>query len=166
MRVLAAIAGLVALAIAGGAVLVAKSEPPVVFSEAERAAILAHGPWPQPLTPDPSNRLSGNPAAIAFGKRLFSDTRLSGDGRRSCATCHDPARFFSDGRDRSVGRAPRRPQRHCARQPAAQPLVRLGRAADSCGRRASARSSTRRARGKRTARARAAGSRRSNRGDL
>ena len=106
MRVFAAIAALAALAIAGGAVLVAKSGPSAVaFSQAERAAILAHGPWPQPLTPDPSNRLSGNPAAIAFGKRLFSDTRLSGDGRRSCATCHDPARFFSDGRDRSVGRA-------------------------------------------------------------
>jgi cytochrome c peroxidase len=103
MRALAAIAALAALAIAGGAALMAKFEPPVAFSAAERTAILAHGPWPQPRTRDPSNRVSGNPAAIALGKQLFSDTRLSGDGRRSCATCHDPARFFADGRDRSVG---------------------------------------------------------------
>ena len=64
---------------------------------------MAHGPWPPPHTRDPSNRVSGNPAAIALGTQLFSDTRLSRDGRRSCATCHDPARFFADGRDRSVG---------------------------------------------------------------
>jgi cytochrome c peroxidase len=105
MRALAAIAALSALAIAGGAALMAKPEPPVEFSEVERAAILAHGPWPQPSTSDPSNRVSGNPAAIALGRQLFSDTRLSRDGRRSCATCHDPARFFADGRDRSVGLA-------------------------------------------------------------
>jgi cytochrome c peroxidase len=106
MRALAATAALAALAIAGGAALLARSETPgVTFSEAERAAILAHGPWPQPLTRDPSNRVSGDPAAIALGKQLFSDTRLSGDGRRSCATCHDPARFFADGRDRSAGLA-------------------------------------------------------------
>jgi cytochrome c peroxidase len=105
MRALAAIAALSALAIAGGAALLAKPEPPVAFSEVERAAILAHGPWPQPSTGDPSNRVSGNPAAIALGKQLFADTRLSRDGGRSCATCHDPARFFADGRDRSVGLA-------------------------------------------------------------
>jgi cytochrome c peroxidase len=105
MRALAAMAVLSALAIAGGAALTAKPEPPVAFSEVERAAILAHGPWPQPRTLDPSNRVSGNPAAIALGKQLFANTSLSRDGRRSCATCHDPARSFADGRDRSVGLA-------------------------------------------------------------
>jgi cytochrome c peroxidase len=104
MKALAAIAALSALAAAGGAALVARSDPPpVAFSAGERAAILAHGPWPPPHTCDPSNRVSGNPAAIALGKQLFSDTRLARDGQRSCATCHDPARFFADGRDRSVG---------------------------------------------------------------
>jgi cytochrome c peroxidase len=106
MRALAAMAAVAALAVAGVAALMAGSEPPpVAFSETERTAILAHGPWPQPLVRDPSNRVSGNPAAIALGKQLFADTRLSGDGSRSCATCHDPARFFADGRDRSVGLA-------------------------------------------------------------
>lgn len=104
MRALAAICALSTLAIAGGAALVARSEAPPAFSAAERAAILAHGPWPPTFAPDPSNRVSGNRAAIALGRQLFSDTRLSADGTRSCATCHDPARFFADGRDRSVGR--------------------------------------------------------------
>jgi len=68
MRALAAIAALAALAIAGGVALVARSEPPAAaFSDAERGAILAHGPWPPPPAPDPSNRVSGNPRAIALG---------------------------------------------------------------------------------------------------
>jgi cytochrome c peroxidase len=52
---------------------------------------------------DPSNRASGRPEAIALGRRLFFDTRLSKDGQRSCATCHDPAKAFADGRPRSFG---------------------------------------------------------------
>ena len=104
MRAVAAIAGCLALA-AAGASLTVKPEPPVTFSEEERAAILAHGPWPPAFTPDPSNRVSGDPAAIALGRQLFSDRRLSRDGDRACATCHDPARAFADGRDRSIGLA-------------------------------------------------------------
>jgi cytochrome c peroxidase len=38
------------------------------------------------------------PSTIALGERLFHDTRLSGPGTRSCATCHDPAHAFTDGR--------------------------------------------------------------------
>lgn len=30
-----------------------------------------------------------DPAKVALGKVLFHDPRLSGDGKRSCATCHD-----------------------------------------------------------------------------
>ena len=40
---------------------------------------------------------------VALGARLFADTRLSSTGRHSCASCHDPARAFTDGRPRSVG---------------------------------------------------------------
>ncbi len=56
------------------------------------------------MPPDPSNRVSGDAAAIAFGRQLFFDKRLSIDGERSCATCHDPALSFADGRARSSGR--------------------------------------------------------------
>ena len=38
----------------------------VEFSAEEKAMILSHGPWPVATQPDPSNRLSGTAAAIAF----------------------------------------------------------------------------------------------------
>ncbi|HJU45760.1 MAG TPA: cytochrome c peroxidase [Chitinophagaceae bacterium] len=37
-----------------------------------------------------------------LGKRLFYSGILSGDGKRSCATCHQPARAFTDGLPRSL----------------------------------------------------------------
>jgi cytochrome c peroxidase len=40
---------------------------------------------------------------IELGRRLFNDRRLSRDGSLACASCHDPARAFSDGRPVSVG---------------------------------------------------------------
>jgi cytochrome c peroxidase len=43
------------------------------------------------------------PAAVALGEKLFFDARLSGDGTIACATCHDPARAFTDGRQTSIG---------------------------------------------------------------
>lgn len=42
-------------------------------------------------------------AKVALGERLFFETRLSLTGRYSCASCHDPARSFSDGRTVAVG---------------------------------------------------------------
>jgi cytochrome c peroxidase len=42
-------------------------------------------------------------AKVSLGRRLFFDNRLSITGRSSCATCHDPARAFSDGRNVPVG---------------------------------------------------------------
>jgi cytochrome c peroxidase len=97
--------GVAAALVLAGMALAASSKRPVTFSASERAAILAQGPWPSPQRPDPSNRYSGNADAIALGRRLFFDTRLSIDGRQSCATCHDPAQAFADGKTRSVGRA-------------------------------------------------------------
>jgi len=66
------------------------------FTAAERAALLRHGPWPPPWSPDPSNRLSGQPAGIALGQALFFDAKLSNQGDLSCASCHQPARRWSD----------------------------------------------------------------------
>lgn len=48
------------------------------------------------LAPDPSNAVADDPRAAALGEALFSDTRLSGDGTVSCATCHLPDRQFQD----------------------------------------------------------------------
>jgi cytochrome c peroxidase len=43
------------------------------------------------------------PARVALGQKLFFEARLSGDGTVACATCHDPARAFTDGRPVSIG---------------------------------------------------------------
>ena len=42
-------------------------------------------------------------AKVALGRRLFFEPRLSVNGRYSCASCHDPARSFSDGRPLAIG---------------------------------------------------------------
>jgi cytochrome c peroxidase len=42
-------------------------------------------------------------AVVSLGEKLFFDGRLSGDGTVSCATCHNPARAFTDGRPVSIG---------------------------------------------------------------
>jgi cytochrome c peroxidase len=52
------------------------------------------------------------PAKIALGEKLFFDGRLSADGTVACATCHDPARAFTDGRPVSVGIKGRAGQRN------------------------------------------------------
>jgi cytochrome c peroxidase len=56
-------------------------------------------------SPDPSNRVSGNPRAIEFGERLFFEPRLSPSGKVLCATCHAPYRGFQDSRARAFGLA-------------------------------------------------------------
>lgn len=49
-----------------------------------------------PVPDDPSNKYSSDPRAVMFGKKLFFDSRLSGNSRVSCATCHPPNRNFAD----------------------------------------------------------------------
>lgn len=70
--------------------------PAVDFSPAERDLLLTMSPLPPPPR-DKTNAVDGNPAAIALGSALFFDKRLSGSGQFSCATCHDPAKAWTDG---------------------------------------------------------------------
>jgi len=79
---------------------------PLRWSPDEIAAIrsLWIGNLPR-LAPDPSNAVADNPRAAAFGHRLFFDTRLSANGKVACATCHQPARYFTDGLATSLGMA-------------------------------------------------------------
>jgi cytochrome c peroxidase len=55
-------------------------------------------PLPKPL-PDVKHPADNpaTPAKIALGKQLFADPRLSRTDRVSCASCHDPAKGFSNG---------------------------------------------------------------------
>ncbi len=50
------------------------------------------------LPPDPSNRFADDPAAAELGRALFFDVRFSGDGSVACASCHQPDKFFTDGK--------------------------------------------------------------------
>lgn len=68
------------------------------FTSAERAAILRHGPWPPPDVRDRSNRLDGDPKAVALGRKLFESDAVSASGDLSCARCHSPDQAFADGR--------------------------------------------------------------------
>src|SRR5215813_14757690 len=49
---------------------------------------------------------------IELGEKLFFDGRLSADGTVACATCHDPARAFTDGKPASLGIHGREGQRN------------------------------------------------------
>ena len=68
------------------------------WTEEERAlmASLTLDRLPPP-PPDLSNRVADNAQAARFGQALFFDPRLSGTGGIACATCHQPARRFTDG---------------------------------------------------------------------
>lgn len=56
-----------------------------------------------PLPPDPGNAVADDPDAAELGHHLFFDTRLSADGKVSCATCHQPEHHFTDQRPLGVG---------------------------------------------------------------
>jgi cytochrome c peroxidase len=75
------------------------------FTDSEIKIILSHGPWPAPVPPDPTNRVSGKSEAIELGTRLFFDQRLSGGGTKACASCHVPERNWTDNLRRAVGLA-------------------------------------------------------------
>lgn len=56
--------------------------------------------------PDHTPAPAGNPTTpekVTLGAALFEDTRLSGDGTVSCASCHQAELSFSDGVDRHPG---------------------------------------------------------------
>src|SRR5580658_10081295 len=59
--------------------------------------------FPKALTAYAISPTSLRPARVALGQKLFFEPQLSGDGTVACATCHDPARAFTDGRPLSVG---------------------------------------------------------------
>ncbi|MFO0687250.1 MAG: cytochrome c peroxidase [Myxococcota bacterium] len=87
---------------AGGAPV--EPRGPDGWRESERSLLrsLAIDALP-PVPPDPSNRVADDPDAARLGQLLFFDARLSSNGAVACATCHEPERFFTDGRAVSQG---------------------------------------------------------------
>jgi cytochrome c peroxidase len=102
---------LVAGAIAGGVVRAERTGvpgapralPPELahLTDEELARVRRMSPMP-PVAPDPTNRFWGDLGAAELGHRLFFDRRISPAGV-SCATCHEPARHFTDGRPLAQG---------------------------------------------------------------
>jgi cytochrome c peroxidase len=91
-----------------------------VIDETKRLRKIYSGPptqWPKPFI-DESVKwtelglLPESPVAsykdslkhiIELGKTLFFDPRLSGSGKISCATCHQPELNWTDGKEKSIG---------------------------------------------------------------
>lgn len=70
------------------------------------AALAADKPKPIPTQLPPVKHPADNlstAAKIALGKRLFFDTRLSRTNEVACATCHDPAKGWSNGQRFATG---------------------------------------------------------------
>jgi len=102
MRLFSIASAAVAAMLAAWIVHSSMSDAPVEFTPQELRRILAHSPL-GPLPVDPTNAVADDPAAIALGERLFFDRRFSPNGEVSCATCHDPARGWSNGAPRGRG---------------------------------------------------------------
>jgi cytochrome c peroxidase len=94
-------AALVAGLLAAGVIAASRVPQPDALAEPRPAkqaglppqALKAAIPAQEPLTPE----------RVELGKKLFFEPLLSADGSVSCATCHDPALAFTDGRPVSVG---------------------------------------------------------------
>jgi cytochrome c peroxidase len=72
------------------------SRTAVSFTPEELLRINRLSPLP-PVPADPTNHVSDDPAAARLGQYFFFEKRLSGNGRVSCASCHDPAKNWTDG---------------------------------------------------------------------
>src|SRR5687768_1162381 len=99
-----ALALLLTAALLSTAALVAQARTGGRWSPEERAllrslSLASLGPLPA----DPSNRVADDADAARLGHRLFFDTRLSANGKVSCASCHMPERDFQDGRALAEG---------------------------------------------------------------
>ncbi|HRN56659.1 MAG TPA: cytochrome c peroxidase, partial [Agriterribacter sp.] len=51
---------------------------------------------------DTINPIDTRKPLIALGKRLFFETKLSGNNKRSCGSCHLPEKYFTDGLKQSI----------------------------------------------------------------
>ena len=98
------------VALLGGlltATVTCRAEPPptgdqALFTPEELAAIYRHSPL-GPLPADPTDRVADDPRAAALGQFLFFDSRLSVNGKVSCATCHQASHAFTDGKPIATG---------------------------------------------------------------
>lgn len=89
-------------ALAGGVAVFAQSDDLAGLKEKFRRPVAIPFPSSNPYSE----------AKRALGGALFHDKRLSADGSYACATCHDRAKGFSDGRVTAIGVPGRALARH------------------------------------------------------
>jgi cytochrome c peroxidase len=88
--------------------------PPLALAPGQAPPLPQAGPLAEPRSSDQAgfpkvlteyviSPATLKPARITLGQKLFFEPRLSGNGTVACATCHDPARAFTDGRPTSAG---------------------------------------------------------------
>lgn len=71
---------------------------PGQWSEAELAAINRLALYNLGQSPELKiNKVASNTKAAKLGHHLFFDTRLSSNNKVSCASCHHPDKYFTDG---------------------------------------------------------------------
>ncbi|MBC8310645.1 MAG: hypothetical protein ISR75_02310 [Phycisphaerales bacterium] len=58
---------------------------------------------PAVLLPDKTNKYEQNESAALLGQHIFFDERFSSNKEVSCATCHEPDKYFTDGVQIAVG---------------------------------------------------------------
>jgi cytochrome c peroxidase len=101
----------------------ADAGPPPALAPGQAPPLPKVGPLAQPRSQDQvgfpaaltKSVTPGSPLTspvVSLGEKLFFDSRLSGDSTVSCATCHDPARAFTDGGPVSIGIGGRAGQRN------------------------------------------------------
>ncbi len=122
---------LCALAAASGLIGILGAAAPVpgdraLFTADELTKIYRRSPLGE-LPADPTNGVADSAPAAAIGQFLFFDRRLSANGEVACATCHQPARGFTDDGGLWQGTRPRPAKHPEFAQRRAQSLVLLGR---------------------------------------
>jgi cytochrome c peroxidase len=101
---LCALAALASVTVILGAATPPSRDDRALYSADELAAIYRRSPLEAP-PPDPTNAVADSAPAAALGQLLFFDRGLSANGEVACASCHQPARGFSDGRAVAKGLA-------------------------------------------------------------
>ena len=76
--------------------------PPVRPGTPPATPFLWHLPPGIPIPRVPADNPMSD-AKVELGRRLFYDTRLSGNGTYACASCHQQALAFTDGKPRAIG---------------------------------------------------------------
>jgi cytochrome c peroxidase len=81
-----------------------KKEADRMFTQADIAFLKKFALSALPALPNtPSNRFADDIKVAEFGQKLFFDARLSANEKVSCASCHDPQQYFTDGLPQSLG---------------------------------------------------------------